>query len=191
MKGLMILLLGSSTAFAQCPCIRTAVIGTSTAAPTYNNQVVAMDDVAVIKGEGIQLHTLKSRGSVTWYSRGKPLVNTLVYPTTTTKYTVKSTLEGCPDAFDMVVVSVREVEASQTLVVFPNPTDRYLTVVSDNKGIKGIRLYDVQMRSVLEYVYRDRLKQQVIDLKHLSAGWYVLHIRLADGSSTIKKIIKL
>ena len=76
------------------------------------------------------------------------------------------------------------------VTVYPNPARDFVTVeVQGGMDIRDIALYDLQGRSVeadnYSSVQTGILK---IDLRHLPAGTYVLHIRTADGRELLRKI---
>ncbi|MDD2345090.1 MAG: hypothetical protein PHY85_02990, partial [Bacteroidales bacterium] len=115
-------LLGSSTALTN-----TLVSPTSTTiyvvkyengvcSPAYDTvsvmvdlppTVMAMDDVTICSGSNINL-TATGFGTKTWYVLGNatPLANTLVSPTSTTSYVVKSENGVCLATYDTVLVNV-------------------------------------------------------------------------------------
>lgn len=194
MKIMLLLFLMSMRTHSQCPCIKTAIIGTEVneqITTVHNNQVVVMDDVAIKSGEHLTLYTKKNSGELTWYSKGKRIENTRVAPTETTSYTVKSFLMGCPDVYDMVTITVIKNTDIQDLVLFPNPIQSKTTIVSTLYPIIGVSLYDLKGNQLFHLSYTDRIKQRVIDLTELPKGFYVLRAQLDNQNSVTRKVIKI
>ncbi len=193
MKIMLLLFLMSMRTHSQCPCIKTAIIGVEEKeqiTSTYNNKVVVMDDVVIKKGESILLYTKKHSGELLWYSKGKRIENTRVTPNETTAYTVKSFLEGCPDAYDMVTITVNQNPDVQELFVFPNPVHAKTTLVSTSVPIKGVSIYDLKGNQIHSFFYTDYFRQRVIDLSALTKGVYLIRVLLDNQNSISTKIIK-
>ena len=76
------------------------------------------------------------------------------------------------------------------VTVYPNPARDFVTVeVQGGMDIRDIALYDLQGRSVGADNYSSLQTGTLkIDLRHLPAGTYVLHIRTADGRELLRKI---
>lgn len=187
---LFLMLLISIKSFSQeCPCVKTAIIGTAAKTSiVHNNKVVAMDDVEINLGESVNLKTIKKIGKVTWYNNGKKILNTLVSPLETTEFTVISSLNGCPDAFDKVVVRVNKL--LNEVAIYPNPTNGILTVTSRNKGIKSVQIKSLNGNELLNKSYKEDSKSRKINLSALIAGVYLVMIELTDNTIISKKIIK-
>lgn len=189
---LMMLIMSLKTFSQECPCVKAAVIGKNAKAEVIsNNEIIAMENVEIKAGETIDLQVLKSTGVVSWYVNGKKLSSNLVSPTETTEYQVKSSLQGCPDVFDKVIVNVNNTDdINNTISVFPNPTNDLLSVSTREKTIKTLSVIDVNGKILLEKEYSGNGNNETINIASLKSGYYILSIRLSDNSVVSKKIIK-
>ena len=83
------------------------------------------------------------------------------------------------------------IEDYENLVtVYPNPARDFVTVeVQGGIAVQNIALYDLQGRSVgTNYDLPLQAGTLKLDLRHLPAGTYILHIRTADGRELLRKI---
>jgi hypothetical protein len=82
-------------------------------------------------------------------------------------------------------VGLNELELLKASVhLYPNPTNRFINIVSNNYDIKSLVLTDVNGRMILEAVENN------INLTELQNGFYFLKISTIEGLSITKKIIK-
>ncbi len=91
---------------------------------------------------------------------------------------------GIPDT----TVSVGEHYSPEfEIVLFPNPTHRYLNVQYDkaNLTIEAIQLFDLSGRA-LNIIHHD----DQIDLGNLPKGIYFIHLKSEDGQTITRKVIK-
>lgn len=73
-----------------------------------------------------------------------------------------------------------------TITIFPNPTDQNVFISGINSSdIKTIKLYDMSGKE-----YLITLNNDIIDLRNLSSGIYILKIETSEGGIIKKKIIK-
>ena len=73
------------------------------------------------------------------------------------------------------------------LSIFPNPVNEGLvSIKSQLSGVKNIELYDMLGRSVLNTT----LNSDVLDVRSIGRGLYLLKVSIGDRSSTIKLVIK-
>jgi len=189
------MLLISIKVFSQeCPCVKTAIIGTDAkASPIHNNKVVAMDNVTINLGESINLYTKESSGKVTWHKDDKLIENTLVSPKETTEYTVKSTLNGCPEAIAKVQIQVRKPsfeDMSNDVAVFPSPANDFVTISTSNEEIKSIQINNLTGGKLKTFEYRNNLKQQALNILDLTSGVYIVTIEVEGNRMITKKLIK-
>lgn len=191
----LILCFLSLTALPQqpCPCVKAAVIGKITHADAHsNNRVVAMDDLEIKRGETIELKALKWTGKVTWYGNNKALEVATISPFITTEYTVKSSLENCPDAFDKVIIRV--IDGDDVLgkvTVSPNPVNDFLRVSSNDKKIDYLGILNAHGNVVVERNYSGKNSTETLYVSSINSGFYVLHIRLDGHVVVLKKLIKI
>lgn len=192
---LLLMLFIGITGFSQdCPCVKTAIIGTTAKSSIiHNNKVVAMDDFEISLGETVILQTKENTGKVIWYRNGERLINNYVKPIGTTEYTVKSSLGDCPDAVDKVIIKVNDKttkNANNVVIIYPNPAIDYVKVSSSKKGINSIHVSNLIGMSVLQRQYKSSRSELMLEISSLSSGIYNLTIKLEDNTTIIKKLIK-
>jgi hypothetical protein len=192
---LFLMLLISIGSFSQeCPCVKTAIIGTDVKSSTiHNNKVVAMDNITIKLGESINLFTKENTGKVTWYKDGKIIRNTLVSPTKTIEYTVKSSLVGCPEASAKVQIQVKQTpldNLNNEAIVFPNPTNDHVTISANNKGIISITITNLIGGSLKTFQFDRNLTEQSLNISDLATGVYIVRIEVKGNKMTTKKLIK-
>lgn len=192
---LFLMLLISIKIFSQeCPCVKTAIIGTDAKASTiHNNKLVAMDNVTIKLGESINLYTKENTGKITWFKDGKSIENTLVSPMETTEYTAKSSLNGCPEIIAKVQVTVEKPsfeDLNNAVAIYPNPTDDFVTIIANNKEIKSIQINNLVGGKLKTYQFRNNLKQQTLNISDLTTGVYIVAIEVEGNNTITKKLIK-
>lgn len=191
---LFILLIMSINIYSQeCSCIKTAIIGTNVKSSySYNNHVVAMEDTEILQGEFIQLTTQKTFGCITWYKDGEELFNTVVSPSETTEYTVKSSLNGCPDSFDKVRIKVKTAlsEQENLVSVYPLPSQNSITFSAPQNTIKSVQISNLLGAKVLNYTCENNLSQQTLNISGLEIGIYIASICLGNNTVITCKILK-
>ena len=192
---LFLMLLISIRSFSQeCPCVKTAIIGTDAKASTiHNNKLVAMDNVTIKLGESINLSTKENTGKVSWFKDGKIIENTLVSPKETTEYTVKSSLNGCPEVIAKVQVKVEKTlmeDLNNAVTIYPNPTYDYVTISSNSQEIKSIQINNLVGGNLKTFKIGNNLKQQTLNISDLKAGVYIVTIELKGNNTITKKLIK-
>ena len=192
---LFIMLLISIRSFSQeCPCVKTAIIGTDAKASTiHNNKLVAMDNVTIKLGEIINLSTKENTGKVSWFKDGKLIENTLVSPKETTEYTVKSTLNGCPEVIAKVQVKVEKTlieDLNNAVTIYPNPTYDYVTISSNSQEIKSIQINNMVGGNLKIFNIGNNLKQQTLNISDLTTGVYIVAIEVEGNNTITKKLIK-
>ena len=192
---LFIMLLISIRSFSQeCPCVKTAIIGTDAKASTiHNNKLVAMDNVTIKLGEIINLSTKENTGKVSWFKDGKLIENTLVSPKETTEYIAKSTLNGCPEVIAKVQVKVEKTlseDLNNAVTIYPNPTYDRVTISSNSREIKSIQVNNLVGGNLKTYKIGNNLKQQTLNISDLTTGVYVITIEVEGNKIITKKLIK-
>ncbi|MBP6660196.1 MAG: T9SS type A sorting domain-containing protein [Chitinophagales bacterium] len=174
--------------------MKTAIIGTDAKTSTiHNNKLVAMDNVTIKLGESINLSTKESTGKISWFKDGKLIENTLVSPKETTEYSAKSTLNGCPEVIAKVQVKVEESsieDLNNSVAIYPNPTNDYVTITANNKEIKSIQINNLVGGKLKTYQFRNNLKQQTLNISDLTTGVYIVAIEVEGNNTITKKLIK-
>lgn len=197
-KILFLLHLLSIKAFSQqCPCIKTAIIGTTNSSSfIHNNIVVGMDNRTINYGESIHLYTKAHTGKLSWYKAGKLIDNTFVCPNQTTEYIVKSSLSGCPDVSAKVLISVNKtlfddhISNDNDVIIYPNPADGYLTISADNKHIKNIEIHTLNGIKLKKFECKNDSKHGSWDISDLPTGVYVVIIEMEGNKKITKRLIK-
>lgn len=189
------MLLISIRSFSQeCPCVKTAIIGTDAKASTiHNNKLVAMDNVTIKLGEIINLSTKENTGKVSWFKDGKLIENTLVSPKETTEYIAKSTLNGCPEVIAKVQVKVEKTlieDLNNAVTIYPNPTYDYVTISSNSQEIKSIQINNMVGGNLKIFNIGNNLKQQTLNISDLTTGVYIVAIEVEGNNTITKKLIK-
>lgn len=187
------LIVSLNTYSQECPCIQTPIIGTNVKSSyNYNNHVVAMEDTEILQGSSIQLTTQKKIGNVTWYKNGVELFNTFVSPTETTEYTVKSSLNGCPDSFDKVKIKVKTTlsEQEDLVSVYPVPTQNSIIFSAPKNTIKSIKISNLLGVNVLSYSCENNTSQQTLNISGFEVGTYIASICLDNNTVITCKILK-
>jgi len=192
---LFLTLLISITSFSQeCPCVKTAIIGTDAKASTiHHNKLVAIDNVTVKLGESIHLSTKENIGKVSWFRDGKLIENTLVSPKETTEYTAKSALNGCPEVIVKVQVTVEKPsieDINNAVAIYPNPMNDYVTISSKSQEIKSIQINNLVGEKLKTHQFNNNLKQQTVNISYLTTGVYFVIIEVEGNNTITKKLIK-
>ena len=84
-----------------------------------------------------------------------------------------------------------EIDATNLIQVYPNPTSGFVTLRLENtllKNIHSIKLYN--SNSVLVKSINPKNKNIQLDLSNMASGIYFIHIHVKEGKSITKKIIK-
>ena len=70
--------------------------------------------------------------------------------------------------------------------VYPNPTENYFTIEGvESNEIKEVSLFDLNGKKLIV-----NIKNNVLDINHLSAGTYLLKIETTNGTVMSEKIVK-
>jgi hypothetical protein len=88
---------------------------------------------------------------------------------------------------DGATLSIDTNFTKEELSIYPNPTNNGLvTIKSQLSSFKNITLFDMLGRSVLQ----TKLNSEVLDVRAIKSGLYLLQVSIGDRSSTSKLIIK-
>jgi hypothetical protein len=87
-------------------------------------------------------------------------------------------------------LSVEDVRAaSSTFLLYPNPVKGDNFTVNTDSGIEKIVIYNLSGAKIKELNGND-LTQQTVDVKDLSAGYYIVKTILSNGKINNSKLIK-
>ena len=85
-------------------------------------------------------------------------------------------------------VSVKDLDFSQSIQIYPNPTEGQLQIMSYELQIENIEVYDIVGRLQQSKIINLQ-SGTVIDISHLSAGMYFVKIKCGN-KTVMKKIVK-
>jgi hypothetical protein len=88
---------------------------------------------------------------------------------------------------DGATLSIDTNFTKEELSIYPNPANNgIVTIKSQGSSIKNITLFDMLGRSVLQ----TKLNSEVLDVRTIKSGLYLLQVSIGDRASTSKLIIK-
>jgi len=92
---------------------------------------------------------------------------------------------------ESLFVSMNSIDEQlmHSVVLYPNPTNDELNIISEGEFISMIHLYDASGRKIRSYSLPDTKNTQIV-LPH-SNGKYMLKIEFSNGTSIIKSIVKI
>jgi zinc-dependent metalloproteinase lipoprotein len=102
---------------------------------------------------------------------------------------MKVVLEKCPrrkELANSTVTSAREENLAANVSIFPNPTNTFFTIKTENLQIKNLKIFSILGQQV--YQNADIQANTSIDIAHLPKAMYVLQIETAKGMA-IKKLV--
>jgi hypothetical protein len=191
----------NNTAFYPSNTANYSVIGTGSngCKNTANVQIVvnplpvlthsSSASQALCAGESITLTT--GGANIYSWSNGSNLPSTIVTPTAATNYTVTGTdSNGCKSSFVFVInveacVGLKEWNASNELLVYPNPTSGKITVQFPSGYTSDFELMDVLGNRITR---GSGIGEKNVDLTNYPKGLYFLKLGTEKDSKTIKII---
>ncbi len=102
-------------------------------------------------------------------------------------------IERGPDlAFQSNVVEIPWVENNNWLLIYPNPVKDELLVQSLDPAfaLAQMQLYDLTGRQLYQSEVPEGAMYQMLPMKELPAGVYLLRLRASDGQQLLRKIVK-
>lgn len=87
-------------------------------------------------------------------------------------------------------VNQSAISRNNEVSVYPNPVGSYITIHSQGKNIREVRIYSSTGMTVFQQYYKDDLPQRVVHVSTLHNGFYILRIGLSDQTVVVHKIIK-
>ncbi len=103
------------------------------------------------------------------------------------KWISTAELESPRTFYQWGIVST-EAPTTQSISVYPNPTNDWLLVETGIEGPYQIRVYDVQAKLVLSENARD--SKHELSVSNLQAGFYFLEIKLEGKSYGVQRFVK-
>jgi hypothetical protein len=86
-------------------------------------------------------------------------------------------------------LTVEALEKAPSVLVYPNPAQDYVAVMSAESFITSWGLFDLRGRQLLTATSGERTARLTIDLSGVSPGAYLLVLQQEDGSRTTKRLI--
>lgn len=83
---------------------------------------------------------------------------------------------------------INEISDDNSIQLFPNPSNDFITVISKQSVMNSIDVYDVTGRVVLSE--KIKLNTEKLNLNSFSSGIYFIKVQLEDGSITVRKFVK-
>lgn len=152
-------------------------------------ELTVSDDMTIEKGQSV---VLRANGASTYeWSDGQTSSAIAVMPSQTTTYTVTGRLGSCSEQASVtitVTASAEGIDAAQSanVDIYPNPAESMVTVSSDY--IERVRLINTLGQVLGSYsVKGSRLD---IYVGELPSGIYLLQVTGADGTQTLRKLIR-
>ena len=117
--------------------------------------------------------------------------------TTTGNFTVKCYISStCGTLYDTMAVhilstSVNNIDKSQKITVYPNPTTDQVNVKVDDVNVKiqRIIIMNVLGQSIEQNEFKTPQNEVLINMSNISAGTYQLFVETTNGT-TVEKVIK-
>jgi len=85
-------------------------------------------------------------------------------------------------------VSLEEGFSNANIAVYPNPTNNFITIATNEMQGKSYALFDLNGKELISDTLNESKTQ--VDIQHLNQGIYILHIE-AGGQLCVKRIVKL
>ena len=79
--------------------------------------------------------------------------------------------------------------STDAISINPNPSENYTIIKSKNLPITQIRVTSIEGKTIKEAIL-GRQAETALDISGFAKGIYFLQVRLADGSSVMKKLVK-
>ena len=162
---------------------RVQTLSVSVSSPIDITGDIQGDQLSVAASGGTAPYTYSIDGGATM--QAEPVFTQL--PDGTVEVLVTD-LNGCTSTMSFVISAL--LNAQQLgLRVFPNPTDRELTVeLSATQGASSYRLLDATGRTVLAKAQPAGRSQ--LDVSQLPAGMYVLRVEHVEGTAVVPVIVR-
>jgi hypothetical protein len=96
-----------------------------------------------------------------------------------------------PDS-NCLSVNIDDIGTSQEITLSPNPAQTHLTVQLKDTPLQlqSVSIYNITGHQINPATQNQQPQQAILSLENLSAGLYLCHIVLSNGSTITKKIIR-
>ncbi|HOQ49322.1 MAG TPA: T9SS type A sorting domain-containing protein, partial [Candidatus Kapabacteria bacterium] len=85
-----------------------------------------------------------------------------------------------PFTFNVGIASISDINPTDFVVAYPNPTNNILSIYSEILNIEKIDIYDIHGKSVLNE--KSMLNYKTLDLSSFAKGTYIVVVYLEDKS---------
>ena len=174
-----------------------AVAGNPAMSNSITMTVNAAPPVPVITQSGTLLSSSAGSGNQ-WFLDGSPLPDAFGSAYTAAEngsYTVVVTVNGCSSVsapFDVVNISVEELFADASVLLYPNPNEGRFTLLSN---IDFKEEFDIDIKNALgQHIYsgilnaRNGNNKKQIDISSFGKGFYLMTLR-GQGKELVKRIV--
>ena len=86
------------------------------------------------------------------------------------------------------MLGVNDASFSNSIQIYPNPTDNFVTISSSQKIVKVV-IMDVSGKRIQESKWDNSLTENTISVRHLPTGTYLIQI-VGEKQTVVKKLIK-
>lgn len=89
------------------------------------------------------------------------------------------------------VEMISEDKGAEDIMVYPNPVENQLTIVSNEKKIFGIAIFSISGQQVVQKKIDIEKVEHLIDFSHLTRGTYILRLFLEEeDKAKLFKVVK-
>ncbi len=92
------------------------------------------------------------------------------------------------DIEEGVITDVQKKSEDQKVTVFPNPSQRSVTV-SSTFGFTKVEIYSTEGKLIMDQLYDSQQHEIQLDVEHFKAGLYFIEIYNKQGESRIVKLV--
>ncbi|MCL9806059.1 T9SS type A sorting domain-containing protein [Flavobacterium amniphilum] len=99
-------------------------------------------------------------------------------------------IEDCPENVNKKAIREKDEDnIGSSILIYPNPTNDYITITSEDKYMKNIEIISIDGKSFYSNNnFKD--KKQLIDLSKYQNGIYIIRIETEDNKTINRKIVK-
>lgn len=93
-----------------------------------------------------------------------------------------------PFAFRFGETSINDIDPSEFVVAYPNPTNSILSVYSETVSIESINLFSISGEKVFDEMNISNT-YKTLDLSSLAKGKYLMFVNMADGTRKTQSVV--
>jgi len=103
-------------------------------------------------------------------------------------YDGAASLELVKAFYEGLSTNIADVNQSESISVYPNPTNDVLQITS-KKELKTVRLYNISGKMVGQFDLHGE-KNESINISNLTSGIYIINVEDLSGEFSVSKIVK-